>query len=232
MFRLGRNCIRRQGPPVIRWQTIYEARWILAVLLVPLLLGLYYRYSYVGKGLLVLSTALFLFVFWFFRDPDRAAPADELLVASPADGTVADIKEMDEPEVTKKPTIRVGIFLSVFDVHTNRMPLPGKVVHSERHEGHFYDARDPKASELNECWTWGFETARAGTVVVRQITGLIARRIVPWAKVGDSLQKGERFGMIRFGSRTEIYLPPGTEVKVKIGDKVKGGETVVAQLKP
>ncbi|MBS0658505.1 MAG: phosphatidylserine decarboxylase family protein [Verrucomicrobia bacterium] len=216
---------------MIRWQTIYEARWILAVLLVPLLLGLYYRYYLVGKAVLVLGVGLLLFVLWFFRDPDRPVPSDESLVASPADGVVADIKEMDEPEVTKKPSLRVGIFLSVFDVHTNKMPLPGKIVHSQRHEGHFYDARDPKASELNECWTWGVETQRAGIVVMRQITGLIARRIVPWAKVGDTLAKGERFGMIRFGSRTEIYLPPGTELTVKVGDKVKGAETVIARLK-
>ncbi len=216
---------------MIRWQTIYEARWILAILLVPLALGLYWRHAWYGVALTVLSIGLFVFVFFFFRDPDRPTPPDDALVVAAADGVVADIQEMDEPEVTKKPSLRVGIFLSVFDVHTNRMPVAGKVMHSVRHEGHFYDARDPKASELNECRTWGFDNPRAGIVVVRQITGLIARRIVDWAKVGDSLAKGERFGMIRFGSRTEIYLPVGTELTVKIGDRVKGGETVVARLK-
>ncbi len=216
---------------MIRWQTIYEARWILAVLLVPLLAGLYWRHAWYGISLLILTLGLALFVFYFFRDPDRVPPTDDALVIAAADGLVADIKELEEPEVTKKPSVRIGIFLSVFDVHTNKAPVAGKVMHSQRHEGHFYDARDPKASELNECWTWGFDNPRAGIVVVRQITGLIARRIVPWAKVGDSLAKGERFGMIRFGSRTEIYLPPGTELLVKVGDRVKGGETVVARLK-
>jgi phosphatidylserine decarboxylase len=212
---------------VIRWQTIYEARWILAVLLVPLVAGIYFRQHW----LTVLCALVLLFVVFFFRDPDRPVPPGDELVVAPADGVVSEVVMMDEPEVTKSPSVRIGIFLSVFDVHTNRAPLTGKVMHSVRHEGHFYDARDPRASELNECRTWGFENSRAGIVVVRQITGLIARRIVDWAKVGDTVQKGERFGMIRFGSRTEIYLPPDTEVLVKAGDRVKGGETVIARLK-
>jgi phosphatidylserine decarboxylase len=212
---------------VIRWQTIYEARWILAVLIVPLGAGIYFRQHW----LTVLSALLLLFVFFFFRDPDRRVPVGEDLVVAPADGVVSEVVMMVEPEVTKKPSVRIGIFLSVFDVHTNRAPVTGKVVHSVRHEGHFYDARDPRASTLNECRTWGFENPQAGIVVVRQITGLIARRIVDWAQVGDTVQKGERFGMIRFGSRTEIYLPPETEVLVKAGDRVKGGETVIARLK-
>ena len=212
---------------MIRWQTIYEARWILAVLIVPLGLGLYFRQHW----LTVLCSLALLFVFYFFRDPDRPVPAGDELVVAGADGVISDIIAVDEPEVTKKPSVRIGIFLSVFDVHVNRAPVGGKVVHSVRHEGHFYDARDPRASELNECRTWGFENARAGVVVVRQITGLIARRIVDWSKVGDTVQKGERFGMIRFGSRTEIYLPPDTEVLVKVGERVAGGETVIARLK-
>lgn len=211
----------------MRWQTLMEARWILAVLLVPLVAGIYFRQHW----LTVLTVLLLVFVFSFFRDPDRPVPAGEDLVVAPADGVVADIKMMDESELTKKASVRIGIFLSVFDVHTNRAPLTGKVVHSVRHEGHFYDARDPRASELNEARTWGFETQSAGVVVVRQITGLIARRIVDWAQVGDTVQKGDRFGMIRFGSRTEIFLPPDTAVLVKVGDRVRGGETVIAKLK-
>ncbi len=211
----------------MRWQTLYEARWILAVLMVPLGLGLYFRQHW----LTVLCTLVLAFVFNFFRDPDRPIPAGDDVVVSAADGVVSDIIEKEESEVTKKPRMRVGVFLSVFDVHVNRAPVAGKIVHSVRHEGHFYDARDPRASELNEARTWGFEHPRAGIVVVRQITGLIARRIVDWAKVGDTVQKGDRFGMIRFGSRTEVFLPPGTEILVKVGDRVKGGETVIARLK-
>lgn len=210
----------------MRWQTIYEARWILAVLLVPLVAGVYFRQHW----LTVLTALLLAFVLYFFRDPNRLVPAAEELVVAPADGVVSEVVTMDEPEVTKKPSVRIGIFLSVFDVHTNRAPLTAKVMYSVRHEGHFYDARDPRASELNECRTWGFENPKAGIVVVRQITGLIARRIVDWAQVGDPVQKGDRFGMIRFGSRTEIFLPPDTEVLVKAGDRVRGGETVIAKL--
>ena len=211
----------------MRWQTLYEARWILAVLVVPLGFGLYFRQHW----LTALCALAFVFICNFFRDPDRPIPAGDDVVVSAADGVVSDIIEKEEAEVTKKPSVRVGVFLSVFDVHVNRAPVAGKVVHSVRHEGHFYDARDPRASELNEARTWGFENPKAGVVVVRQITGLIARRIVDWAKVGDTVQKGDRFGMIRFGSRTEVYLPPGTEILVKVGDRVKGGETVIARLK-
>jgi phosphatidylserine decarboxylase len=211
----------------MRWQTLFEARWILAVLLVPLVAGIYFRLHW----LTILTVLLLVFVFSFFRDPDRPVPPGEDVVVAPADGVVSEVVMMDELEVTKKPSVRIGIFLSVFDVHTNRAPLTGKVVYSIRHEGHFYDARDPRASELNEARTWGFETSKAGTVVVRQITGLIARRIVDWAQVGDTVQKGERFGMIRFGSRTEIFLPPDAEVQVKAGDRVRGGETIIAKLR-
>lgn len=211
----------------MRWQTLYESRWILAVLMVPLGLALYFRQHW----LTALCALAFVFVFNFFRDPDRPiAPGDDVVVSA-ADGVVSDIIEKEEAEVTKKPSVRVGVFLSVFDVHVNRAPVAGKVVHSVRHEGHFYDARDPRASEMNEARTWGFENPKAGVVVVRQITGLIARRIVDWAEVGDTMQKGDRFGMIRFGSRTEVFLPVGTEILVKVGDRVKGGETVIARLK-
>src|SRR5215471_1511844 len=131
----------------MRWQTLMEARWIVAVLLVPLVAGIYFRQHW----LTVLTVLLLVFVFSFFRDPDRPVPAGEDLVVAPADGVVADITMTDETEVTKMASVRIGIFLSVFDVHTNRAPLTGKVVHSVRHEGHFYDARDPRASELNEA---------------------------------------------------------------------------------
>ncbi len=211
----------------MRWQTLYEARWILAVLIVPLGLALYFRQHW----LTALCALALVFVINFFRDPDRPIPAGDDIVVSAADGVVSDIIEKEEAEVTKKPSVRVGVFLSVFDVHVNRAPVAGKIVHSVRHEGHFYDARDPRASEMNEARTWGFENPKAGVVVVRQITGLIARRIVDWAKVGDTVQKGDRLGMIRFGSRTEVFLPPGTEILVKVGDRVKGGETVIARLK-
>ena len=165
----------------------------------------------------------------FFRDPERAAPTDPNVIVAAADGTVMDIVELEENEVLKNKTRRVGIFLSVFDVHTNRAPIDGRVIYRQHRPGLCLDARRPDCSEKNESMTWAFENPRV-TIVVRQITGAIARRIVAWANVGDELKKGERFGMIRFGSRTELYIPLNAEVLVKVGDHVLGGSTIIARL--
>lgn len=209
---------------LMRWQTLYEARWIFAVTLA--ITGALY---WLAPWLAIVGVLFLLYVFYFFRDPDRAAPADADAVVAAADGVIVGIEEMVEPEVLKVRMKRVAIFLSVFDVHTNRAPIDGKVTYSHLTPGKFLDARHADATALNEYRTWAFEGAKA-TLVVRQITGAIARRIVGWSKVGDVLKKGERFGMIRFGSRTEIYLPPTSEITVKIGDRVKGGATVIARL--
>jgi phosphatidylserine decarboxylase len=208
----------------MRFQTLFEARWIFAVILVlaavtgPFL-----------PRLVILWALVICYVFYFFRDPDRDAPSDPKAVVAAADGRVADIGEVVESEVLKIPMKRVGIFLSVFDVHTNRAPVSGKITHSQHHPGKFLDARHPDATRLNEYHTWAFENPVA-TLVVRQITGAIARRIVGWSKVGDEVKKGERFGMIRFGSRTEVYLPVSAKITVKVGDRVQGGATIIAQL--
>jgi phosphatidylserine decarboxylase len=172
---------------------------------------------------------LFLCTIAFFRDPERTAPADPNSILAAADGTVMDIVELDENEVLKNKTRRVGIFLSIFDVHTNRVPIDGRVIYRQHRGGLCLDARRPDCSEKNESMTWAFENPRV-TIVVRQITGAVARRIVAWANVGDALKKGERFGMIRFGSRTELYLPLNAEVLVKVGDHVLGGSTIIARL--
>ena len=205
-------------------QALREARWILAFLaLLAIVLGLFSAWAFWFFVLLFLCTIA------FFRDPDRAAPADPNVIVAAADGTVMDIVEMDENEVLKNKTRRVGIFLSIFDVHTNRAPIDGRVVYRRPWPGLFVDARRPDCSEKNESMTWAFENPRV-TIVVRQIAGAIARRIVAWSEVGDELKKGERFGMIRFGSRTELYLPLNAEVLVKVGDHVLGGSTIIARL--
>ena len=210
----------------MRYQTLREARWIFAVVVaLTALLAWLAPWWIAGIGVLLIA-----YVFYFFRDPDRVAPADLRAVVAAADGLVADISEVMEPEVVKTTMCRVAIFLSVFDVHTNRAPIAGTVVYTQHYVGKFLDARHPDATRLNEYQTWGFQGERV-TLVVRQITGAIARRIVGWSKVGDSVAKGERFGMIRFGSRTEVYLPLDATLKVKVGDRVKGGETVIAELK-
>jgi len=208
----------------MRLQTLWEARWILSFLVVlAIVLGLFSAWAFWFFVLLFLCTIA------FFRDPERAAPVDRNVIVAAADGTVMDIVQLDEKEVLKTKTRRVGIFLSIFYVHTNRAPIDGRVVYRQHRPGFFLDARRPDCSEKNESMTWAFENPRV-TIVVRQITGAIARRIVAWANVGDELKKGEHFGMIRFGSRTELYLPLNAQVLVKVGDHVLGGATIIARL--
>ncbi len=209
----------------MRWQTLWQAKWILLILVLATAGA--WRWSPV---LTVLPAMLLAFTLYFFRDPHRKIPQGKDLVVSPADGRVTDIETMEETEVTGQTMRRVGIFLSVFDVHVNRAPAEGRVVYTAAHDGTYHDARSPMASTHNAARTWGFDCGGT-TLVVRQITGAIARRIVPWAMLGDRLARGEHFGMIRFGSRTEIYLPAGAEVSVAVGQHVRGGETVIGRLR-
>ncbi len=209
----------------MRFQTLFEGRWIFAVVFVLGFLGLALHWQW----LVFLAFLAFLFCLNFFRDPDRAVPPGDDIVVAAADGVVADILEIDEDEVLKTKCLRVGIFLNVFDVHVNKAPIAGKVTYRQHHPGLFLDARNPECSVKNEALTWAIEGKKA-TLVIRQITGAIARRIVPWSLVGDEVEKGFRFGMIRFGSRTEIYLPLTATVEVKIGDRVVGAETIIARL--
>jgi phosphatidylserine decarboxylase len=208
----------------MRFQTLFEGRWIFVIL------GLAAAAAwFVSPWLSLIFLILILYTLAFFRDPDRVAPADPNAVVAAADGKVADITEIEETEILKMRTQRIGIFLSIFDVHTNRVPIDGRVIYRQHRVGLCLDARRPDCSEKNEAMTWAFQNPRV-TIVVRQLTGAIARRIVGWAKVGDELKKGERFGMIRFGSRTEVYLPLNANVLVKVGDHVAGGSTIIARL--
>jgi phosphatidylserine decarboxylase len=208
----------------MRLKTLSEARWILLIFALLAVAGAAF-----SAWLWWFFFLLFLFTVGFFRDPERTVPRDPNLIVAAADGTVVDIVESDETQVLKTRTRRVGIFLSIFDVHTNRAPIDGRVVYRQHREGLCLDARRADCSEKNESMTWAFENPRV-TIVVRQITGAIARRIVAWAQLGDELKKGDRFGMIRFGSRTELYLPLNAEVLVKTGDHVLGGSTIIARL--
>ena len=208
----------------MRFQTLFEGRWIFVLLAAAAVLTWFF-----APWLSLIFLLLIFYTFAFFRDPNRIAPADPNAIVAAADGKVTDIIEIEEAEVLKTKTRRIGIFLSIFDVHTNRAPIDGRVIYRQHRVGLCLDARRPECSEKNEAMTWAFQNSRA-TVVVRQITGAIARRIVGWAKVGDELRKGERFGMIRFGSRTEVYVPLNATVPVKVGDHVAGGLTIIARL--
>jgi phosphatidylserine decarboxylase len=212
-------------PGAMRSQTLYEARWIFLVLVLLGIAGFF-----LSPWLLLPVLILIAYTFYFFRDPARVSPADPDAVLAAADGRVADIVEIEEPEVIHARQKRVGIFLSVFDVHTNRAPVEGKLIYRKAHAGLCLDARHADCTTKNRAITWAFQNSR-GTFVVRQLTGMIARRIVPWSQVGDELRKGEHFGMIRFGSRTEVYLPLDAEVLVKVGDRVTGGLSVIARLR-
>src|SRR5256885_2962374 len=160
----------------MRSQTLAEARWILAIFGLLLIAS-----WFVSVWFSILFLLLILFTLAFFRDPERAAPGDPNLVVAAADGKITDIIEIDETEVLKTRTRRVGIFLSIFDVHTNRAPIDGRVIYRQHREGLCLDARRADCSEKNESMTWAFENPRV-TIVVRQITGAIARRIVAWAE--------------------------------------------------
>ena len=181
--------------------------------------------------------ALGIVLIWmlsFFRDPERIVPEDKDILLAPADGTIADIEIVEEPEFIGGKAMRVGIFLSIFDVHINRSPCRAKVEKITYREGQFLDARNQeagKANESNDLWLTRIESPN-DKLIVRQISGAIARRIVCRAKEGGELVSGERFGMIKFGSRTELYVPARDEVKclVKTGDKVKAGLTPIIRL--
>jgi len=163
----------------------------------------------------------------FFRDPHRQPPADPLALVSPADGTVICVDEAEDPCFDLGKFRRVGIFLSVLDVHVNRSPCDGVVEKTHYSAGEFLDARRLEVDLRNENQTWLLTSPR-GPILVRQIAGLIARRIVAWKKPLDLVRQGQRIGMIRFGSRTDLYVPGACTVRVKVGQKVKGGETVLA----
>jgi phosphatidylserine decarboxylase len=171
---------------------------------------------------------LTVFVAFFFRNPPRFLPEDESTVVAPADGRVLDVGEIETPSGEKM--LRIGIFLSVFNVHVNRCPLAGRVVAIERGGSKYLAAFHREAESANVRCSMTLETAAGERFQVAQITGLITRRILCFPEVGEWVRRGDRFGYIRFGSRTDVLLPPRAVPKVRRGDRVKGGSSVVARL--
>jgi phosphatidylserine decarboxylase len=168
------------------------------------------------------------FFLWFFRDPERRIPAVQGAIVSPADGKVTDISAVQEDG---QRCTRISIFLSVFDVHVNRSPVSGVIEDIRYQKGKFGNAMSAASAEQNEQNVVTIR-ADAGRVVMKQIAGLLARRIVFTKKVGDRLERGERVGLIKFGSRTDVIFPADAEMKVRVGDRVKGGSTVLAIAQP
>ncbi|MBW6485094.1 MAG: phosphatidylserine decarboxylase family protein [Syntrophobacterales bacterium] len=173
---------------------------------------------------------LALFITWFFRNPERKTPEKEGLIISPADGLVIKIEEAQSEESPGQIMRKVSIFMNVFNVHVNRFPCSGEIRTISYRPGKFLSANLDKASEVNERNTVVIRMADGREIVTIQIAGLIARRIVWWIKEHDIAQKGKRFGMIRFGSRLEVFMPLSSAVLVKIGDKVRAGETPIGEL--
>ena len=177
-----------------------------------------------------LFTAVTLFVILFFRDPERDVPADGVSIVAPADGKVIKAEEVYEGDHLKKRALKVSIFMTIFNVHVNRVPMDGEVVQVDYHPGKFFNASFDKASSENERNELLIRDGNGRDILLVQIAGLIARRIVCYLKEGNRVCRGERFGLIRFGSRLDIYLPPDTDLKVRVGDKVKAGETIIGSL--
>jgi phosphatidylserine decarboxylase len=176
------------------------------------------------------AAILTLFVSWFFRNPSRVIPQGPRLVLASGDGKVIAIEEEFESRFIKDRSIRVSIFLNVFDVHINRIPCEGVIEDVQYQPGLFLVASKPDATLRNEQNALMIRTAEGAKVLCVQVAGLIARRIVCWVSPKDRAVLGERFGLIRFGSRMDTFLPLGTSIKVAVGDRVKGGETILGEL--
>jgi phosphatidylserine decarboxylase len=199
---------------------------ILFIFLVTLL---HFSDSVILEIISFITFALFIFHFFFFRDPDREIPVNENIIISPADGKIIKISEVEENQYLHSKAICVSIFMSVFDVHVNRMPVSGEIDFLDYRSGKFIPAYKNNSSELNEQMMVGINSAR-GKVMIKQIAGIIARRIVCYLKKGNKVMTGERFGMIKYGSRVDLFLPRTSKIYVKLHEKVRAGETIIGEL--
>lgn len=183
-------------------------------------------------GLWLAALVLLLLALWvayFFRDPERTGDRGPSLVVAPADGKLIMITEVDEPGFIKGRAIRLSIFMDVFNVHVNRYPVDGVVKYIHYNEGKFFNAAAEKSSLENEQMSVGLDTGRH-RILVRQIAGLIARRIVTYSRLGETVKQGDRMGIIRFGSRVDVFLPVGSTVRAKLGEMTTAGVTILADL--
>jgi phosphatidylserine decarboxylase len=203
---------------------------IAAVCVVVILLTLlfiepkWYRYSSI-----IIMLAVLGFTTNFFRDPERSTPKEDNFVIAPADGKVVVVKKIFDDEFFHAEVCQISIFMSPFNVHVNRNPISGRVKYTRYVKGEYFAAFEDKASEKNEQMIVGLESAR-GKVLVKQIAGFVARRIVCGLKSGDTVCAGERFGMIKFGSRVDVFVPMSVEVKTKVGDVTIAGETILGEF--
>jgi phosphatidylserine decarboxylase len=192
-----------------------------------LLLFLYFGFLFYT----ILAACLSIFSIIFFRDPERRTTPEEKTVLIPADGRILDIRHLrDSHDPLGEPAVKISVFMSIFDVHVNRIPLSGKISHVTYHRGRFFLANVDKASEQNESNQITLETHSGHKIVFVQIAGFVARRIACWVKAGDEVQAGQRFGLIRFGSRVDVYLPVDSRIIAQLGHKVRAGKTILGYL--
>ncbi len=178
----------------------------------------------------IIGILLSLYIAYFFRNPERLPPVGSSVLASPADGKVCFVGQVTEPDFIRQPMLKVSIFMNLFDVHVNRVPIDGTIRDVRYHRGRFMAASEDRASDENERNALLIETNQGEKIVLVQVSGLIARRIVCYLGLGSFVLKGQRMGLIRFGSRCDLFLPLNSEILVKVGDRVLGGESIVAKL--
>ncbi len=180
-------------------------------------------------GLLIVLAGCF--VVYFFRNPYRPIQPDQSTIYAPADGWIVDIDTVFEKEYLKQDCLKVSIFMSIWDVHVNRYPLTGKIIYTKYHPGNYFIASHPKSSELNEHQSTVIETPSGISILVKQIAGTLARRIICYAKMDEQALQGDDLGFIRFGSRVDIFMPLNTEIQVKMNEMVKGNRTIISRFK-
>jgi phosphatidylserine decarboxylase len=208
----------------------YSTLAVIAVITFILIcLSFFTQNNYLKALLVVIPALLLIFSMNFFRDPDRTAPSRDDVVVSPADGKVLFVKDVEENKFIKGKAKQVSIFMSPLNVHVNRIPVDGKVEYLHYFEGKYIAAFEDKASEVNERTEFGI-SGKYGKVYFTQVAGFIARRIVYEISKGDSVKIGERFGMIKFGSRVDVIVPENCNVKVRKDDEVKAGETILFEF--
>lgn len=204
---------------------------VLLIFVSNALIQFYYPSAHTLKWIVyILSAILFLIILQFFRSPKFHIDVNETNVLCPADGKVVVIEEADETEYLKDRRIQISVFMSPINVHVNRNPISGVVSYFKYHKGKYLVAWHPKSSTENERTTVVIENSKGVSVLFRQIAGAMARRIVWYVKEGDKVEQGQQFGFIKFGSRVDVFLPLGTKINVGIGEIVKGGRTVLAEL--
>lgn len=184
---------------------------------------------WITKSIQVFALVFLIIVLQFFRNPKRVAILDENTIIAPVDGKVVVIEEVEEPEYFKDKRLQISIFMSPINVHVTRYAMSGVIKYSKYHPGKYLVAWHPKASTENERTTVVIDNNSIGKILYRQIAGALAKRIVNYAKEGETVVQGTDAGFIKFGSRVDVYLPLGTKVNVKLGDKVKGGVQIIAE---